>query len=418
MDGMGALHLHDDGDMAYMINVSHLSLYLKDMLEANEILQNLWVRGEVSNCKTYASGHCYFTLKEGEAQLPCVFFKYARLRSSAPELRDGMALAVNGRISFYERDGKLQLYVESVKSQGEGALFQRFEQLKQRLAAEGLFDADRKRPLPDLPTVVGIVTSPQAAALRDMLRVLRTRYPLAQVILAPSLVQGADAPKSLASAIDLLNKHSAADVLILGRGGGSIEELWAFNEEIVARAIARSRIPVISGIGHETDVTIADFVADYRASTPTAAATMAVPALADWRAAVLEKRHLLTDQLRGRLFSLEEELEALKRELQHASPLGMLERRQQQLDAVSERLQSHMSHTLSLQSERLRSFALQLHSLSPLLTIGRGYAIVRRNADQAVVTSVQQVQAGDVVDIVVQDGTITAEVRQEVKRSM
>ncbi len=212
------------------------------------------------------------------------------MRSSAPELRNGMAIAVNGRVAFYERDGKVQFYAESVKLIGEGALFQRFEQLKTRLAAEGLFDAERKRPLPSQPTMIGIVTSLQAAALRDMLRVLRTRYPLVQVVLAPALVQGAEAPASIAAALDLLNEHGEVEVILVGRGGGSIEELWAFNEEVVARAIARSRIPVISGVGHETDFTIADFVADHRASTPTAAATAAVPDIETWRVDVIEKQ--------------------------------------------------------------------------------------------------------------------------------
>ena len=211
-----------------LVSVSALSLYLKELLDRNDILQNIWVHGEISNCKTYSSGHCYFTLKEGDAQLLCVFFKYARQHSSAPDLRDGMAVAVNGRVAFYERDGKLQFYVEAVRPLGEGALFQRFEQLKSRLAAEGLFDAERKRPLPTQPSIVGIVTSPKAAALQDMFRVLRHRYPLAQVILSPSLVQGDEAPASIAAALDRLNEHGEADVIIVGRGGGSIEGLMGF----------------------------------------------------------------------------------------------------------------------------------------------------------------------------------------------
>src|SRR6266702_8621188 len=284
-----------------IFSVAQVSRYLKEVLETDDILQDIWVQGEISGCKTYSSGHCYFKLKDAEAQLPCVFFKNARLRSSTPELRDGMAIAANGRISFYERDGKLQLYVDSVKLLGAGELFLRFEELKARLAAEGLFDAERKRPLPPQPAIVGIVTSPQAAALRDMLRVLRSRYPLAEVILAPTLVQGVEAPASIAAALDLLNEQGEEDVVIIGRGGGSIEELWAFNEEVVARAIARSRIPVISGVGHETDFTIADFVADHRASTPTAAATAAVPDIKDWLADVLDKQQILDDLMRVRL---------------------------------------------------------------------------------------------------------------------
>jgi exodeoxyribonuclease VII large subunit len=404
------MYLPDELDTSSVISVTGLGLYLKELLETNDILQNIWVHGEVSNCKTYPSGHCYFTLKEGEAQIPCVFFKYSRMRSSAPELRNGMAIAVNGRVAFYERDGKVQFYVESVKLIGEGALFQRFEQLKTRLAAEGLFDAERKRPLPQQPTIIGIVTSLQAAALRDMLRVLRTRYPLAQVVLAPALVQGAEAPASIAAALDLLNEHGEAEVIIVGRGGGSIEELWAFNEEVVARAIARSRIPVISGVGHETDVTIADFVADQRASTPTAAATAAVPDIELWRVDVLEKQRLLSDLMREHLYDLHDQLEQAQHDLKRASPLSMINGRRQQLDEATERLQTHMQHTISLRNERLRGVALQLHSLSPLLTIARGYAVVRREADQSIVNSVQQVENGDQLTIQVQDGRIPVEV--------
>src|SRR5712691_13374240 len=288
----------------HILSVSQVARYLKEVLETDDLLQDVWVQGEISDCKTYPSGHCYFTLKDAEAQLPCVFFKYARLRSSAPDLRDGMAIAANGHISFYERDGKLQLYVERVESLGDGALFLRFEQLKNRLQAEGLFDEERKRPLPSQPAVIGIVTSPQAAALRDMLRVLRNRYPLARVILSPAPVQGAEAPLAIANALDLLNEHGEAEVIIVGRGGGSIEELWAFNEEVVARAIARSRIPVISGVGHETDFTIADFVADHRASTPTAAAVAAVPDIEEWRIDLFERQQALNALMQDRLFEL------------------------------------------------------------------------------------------------------------------
>jgi exodeoxyribonuclease VII large subunit len=399
-------------DTPSVLSVSQVSRYLKELLETDEVLQDVWVRGEISGCRMYPSGHCYFTLKDAEAQLPCVFFKNARVRSAAPELRDGMAIAANGRISLYERDGKLQLYVEDVELIGEGALFLRFEQLKARLAAEGLFDASRKRPIPPSPSVIGIVTSPQAAALRDMLRVLRTRYPLARVILSPALVQGTEAPAAIAEALDLLNEHGEAEVVILGRGGGSIEELWAFNEEVVARAIARSRIPVISGVGHETDFTIADFVADYRASTPTAAAAAAVPDIAEWRAHVLELQQQLTEFIEAFLGVQREQLERTRRELLRLDPRYQLERLQQRLDDTSALLQARMQHILSLRGERLRGVALRLHSLSPLLTIARGYAIVRRDADQTVITSEQQVQPGDELTIQVTDGHIHAIVHQ------
>src|SRR5438105_8055417 len=399
-------------DAPTVLSVAQLSRYLKELLEVDDVLQNIWVQGEISGCKTYSSGHCYFTLKDAEAQLHCVFFKNARLRSSAPVLRDGIAITANGRISYYERDGKLQLYVECVELIGEGALFLRFEQLKARLAAEGLFDENRKRPLPEQPAVVGIVTSPQAAALRDMLRVLHARYPLAEVLLAPTLVQGSEAPASISAALDLLNEHGEADVIIVGRGGGSIEELWAFNEEIVARAIARSRIPVISGVGHETDFTIADFVADHRASTPTAAATAAVPDISEWLADVQTHQQALTVLMEDILVGLADELARTERDLQRQNPQYQLDRLHQQLDDTTALLQTRLQHILSLRGERLHGVALQLHSLSPLLTIARGYAVVRRDIDAVVVTSTQQVQAGDELSIQVIDGHIHARVRQ------
>src|SRR2546429_2005041 len=289
-----------------------------------------------------------------------------------------MGIAANGRISLYERDGKLQMYVDSIEPLGDGILFLRFEQLKARLAAEGLFEIERKRPLPTFPLVIGIVTSPQAAALRDMLRVLRTRYPLVQVILSPTLVQGAEAPAAIANALDLLNEYGEVDVIIVGRGGGSIEELWAFNEEVVARAIARSRIPVISGVGHETDFTIADFVADHRASTPTAAATAAVPDIADWQVRIQAYQYALTTLMDECFGDMAEKLERIQRDLQRASPSSLLDRRRQQLDDTSALLHTSLQHILTLRSYRLRGIALRMHTLSPLITIALRYAVVRR----------------------------------------
>ena len=400
-------------DATSILSVTQVSRYLKELLDTDEILQDVWVRGEISGCKTYPSGHCYFTLKDAEAQLPCVFFKNARLRSSTPELRDGMAIAANGRISLYERDGKMQLYVENVELFGDGALFLRFEQLKARLAAEGLFDASRKRPLPSSPSIVGIVTSPEGAALRDMLRVLRTRFPLARVILYPTLVQGTEAPAAIAHALDVLNAHGKAEVVILARGGGSIEDLWAFNEEVVARALARSHIPVISGVGHETDFTIADLVADYRASTPTAAAAVAVPDINEWREKLLEFQEELTESIETYLIDQHELLGRTRRDLLRLNPQYQLERLQQRLDDTSALLQARMQHILSLRIERLRGIALRLHSLSPLLTIARGFAVVRRDSDHSLVTKTQQVHPGDELTIQVTDGHIHAQVNKQ-----
>lgn len=399
-------------DAASIFSVAQISRYLKELMDSDEILQDVWVRGEISGCKIVSSGHCYFTLKDSEAQLPCVFFKNARLRSSAPALRDGMSIAANGRITLYERDGKMQLYVEHVEQFGDGTLFLRFEQLKAHLAEEGLFDESRKRLIPSSPSIIGIVTSPEAAALRDMLRVLRNRFPLAQVILSPTPVQGSEAPTAIARALDLLNAHGKADVIILGRGGGSIEDLWAFNEEVVARAIARSLIPVVSGVGHETDFTIADLVADYRASTPTAAATAAVPDMNEWRDRLLAFEEELTETIEAYLIDQRESLARNQRDLHRLNPQHQLERLQQRLDDTSALLQARVEHILTLHRERLKGISLRLHSLSPLLTIARGFAVVRRDSDLALVTRTQQVNPGDELTIQVTDGNIHVEVKE------
>ncbi|MBE3568012.1 MAG: exodeoxyribonuclease VII large subunit [Thermogemmatispora sp.] len=393
------------------LTVSEAVHYLKKLLEQDELLRSLWVQGEISDYKVHlASGHCYFTLKDETAQLLCVFFKHARQRAGLPELRNGMAVLAAGYVSFYEQHGRLQLYVEYVEPLGEGALYRRFEQLKERLAAEGLFAEARKRPLPSAPAVIGVVTSLQAAALRDMLRVLRTRYPLAEVLIAPALVQGEEAPASIAAALDLLNEHGEAEVIIVARGGGSREELWAFNDELVARAIARSRIPVISGVGHETDVTIADLVADYRASTPTAAATIAVPDVARWRQDLLEWQRRLQECVLSYLAEQRERLLRAERDLRRASPRGQLDQQRQQLDDLSERLLVSMQTLLTLQRERLRGIARHLETLSPLETLARGYAIVRRAEDQALVTTVEQVHPGDRLLLQLANGSVTVQV--------
>src|SRR5579872_7149770 len=381
-------------DTPPVLSVTQISRYLKEVLASDEILQDVWVRGEISGCKTFSSGHCYFTLKDAEAQLPCVFFKYSRLRSDAPDLRDGMAIAANGRVSLYERDGKLQLYVEQVELIGEGALFLRFEQLKARLAAEGLFEEERKRPIPSQPSVVGIVTSLQAAALRDMVRVLRTRYPLAEVLLSPTLVQGAEAPAAIAAALDLLNEQGEADVILVARGGGSLEELWAFNEEVVARAIARSAVPVVTGVGHETDFTIADFVADLRASTPTAAASAVVPDASYWRDDLDAVRERLDYLIAARVVTERDTLRASRHQLDRASPQRRIQDARQHVDEAHQALTRGIGHVLAMRGERLRGAALRLHALSPLQTLGRGFAVVRRQSDGALVTSVAQVAPG------------------------
>src|SRR5487761_2394839 len=352
-----------------IVGVSELSRYLKDLMAEDYFLQDVWVQGEISNYTQAASGHRYFSLKDGAASLRCALFANYR---TAP-VRNGMAVFAHGRIGLWEQRGDLQFYVDDVRDAGVGALNLRFEALKARLEAEGLFAPERKRPLPEQVQVIGVVTSPQAAALRDIIRTLRLRCPLVEVILSPTLVQGDGAAEQVAAAIDALNAHGKADVIIVARGGGSIEELWAFNEEVVARAIARSHAPVVTGVGHETDFTIADFVADLRASTPTA-----------------------------------ESLALATRRLDRASPTRQIADTRQRIDIATQRLSLHLDHLLALRREALRSDALRLHTLSPLLTIARGYAIVRREPEGALVSQVGQVAPGDGLSIQLADGRIAA----------
>jgi exodeoxyribonuclease VII large subunit len=402
-----------------LLPVSQVTRYLKATLESDPLLQDLWVQGEISNYSHSSAGHQYFSLKDESAQLRCVLWRSTnatragRASVFAPwfaqppaALRNGMAVLARGHITIYESRGEYQLVVTEIEEAGVGLLHLRFEQLKQQLAKEGLFEEARKRPLPPWPAVVGIVTSPQAAALRDMLRVLRARCPLVRVILAPTLVQGEGAASQIARAIDLLNAQGEADVIIVARGGGSVEELWAFNEEEVARAIHRSRLPVISGVGHETDFTIADFVADYRASTPTAAATAAVPDAAEWRRSVSEARGVLIGSMDGLLEQQRESLAGQRRDLLRASPQARLTRSRQQVNEYTRSLDERLGHLLEIQRERLSGTARRLNSLSPLLTIARGYAIARRASDGKAITSVHQVEAGEEVDIQLRDGQL------------
>jgi exodeoxyribonuclease VII large subunit len=397
MDGVRRMHI---------VAVAELTRYLKDLLAEDPYFRDVWVRGEISNYVQAASGHRYFALKDESAQLKCVLFKSPQY--SAPPLRNGMAVIAHGRLSLYEARGEYQLYVDAVEDAGIGLLHLRFEELKRRLEAEGFFDLERKRPLPPRPAVVGVVTSASGAALRDIVRVLRLRCPLVRVVLAPTLVQGEGAAEQVAAALDALNRHGAAEVILLARGGGSLEDLWAFNEEVVARAIARSRVPVVSGVGHETDFTIADFVADYRASTPTAGAVACVPDMSE-TADTLEALRarvaaLALTQVRG----ASARLVTARRDLLRASPQARVDAGRERTDDAVRALTARMTHALALRGERLRGVALQLNALSPLLTLGRGYAIVRREPGGEIVTSVRQVAPGEPLSIRVADGAFAA----------
>jgi exodeoxyribonuclease VII large subunit len=387
--------------------VTSLTRYVKRRLESDQALQDVWLEGEISNCRQPVSGHLYFTLKDADSSINCVMWRDTV--RTLPELpQDGQAVLVHGRISVYEVRGTYQLYVDSLQPAGRGLLYAKFEALKARLAAEGLFDEGRKRPLPPFPRRLGVVTSPQAAALRDILNVLRRRYPPVEVLLAPTLVQGEEAPPQIVAAIESLNARDDVDVIIVARGGGSLEELWAFNDEDVARAIANSRIPVISGVGHETDFTIADFAADVRAPTPSAAAELAVPDQAQLRDAVKKQRERLVQACQKQLAEMRKATTAQRRALERSSPLRQIERWRQQVDERSQNIVTRCRHYLALRRERLEGLRARLLAVSPLATLERGYAIVQSRDGSVIIKSVGQVATGYPLRVQVRDGQFDA----------
>lgn len=389
--------------------VSQVVGRIRDAVESDPLLADIWVEGEVSNFRQAVSGHCYFTLKDAGAELRCVM--WSRDAEGLHRLpADGEQVLAHGHVGVYEQRGAVQLYVDHLEPAGLGALYQRFEQLKARLAAEGLFDEARKRPLPAFPRRIGVVTSPTAAALRDILNVLRRRYPLAEVLLSPTLVQGEEAPPQIVAAIEALDRRDDVDVIVVARGGGSLEELWAFNDERVARAVATTRKPVVCGVGHETDFSLADFAADRRAPTPSAAAEIVAPDQAELRRRLtsLSARlsSLMTEQLTGQRLRLAEQVRALR----HLSPTNQLAQTRQRMDELIARSSVALLHRLSLHRERLGGLTARLEGVSPLATLQRGYAIVRRAADGLLVHSVRQVSAGDDLRVRVSDGEFGAQV--------
>jgi exodeoxyribonuclease VII large subunit len=395
--------------MLQIYRVSAITRYLRELLESDVFLADLWVAGEVSNCSRAPSGHIYFTLKDAESQLRCVLWRDKAARQSyLPQ--NGAAVVVHGYISVYEVQGTYQLYVDTVQPEGLGALYQEFETLKQKLQAEGLFEVARKRPLPRFPRRIGVVTSPIGAVFRDILNVLRRRYPLAEVVLAPTAVQGEGAPEGIVAALQALNSLGDVDVIIVARGGGSLEELWAFNDEGVARAIVASGVPVISGVGHETDFTIADFVADVRAPTPSAAAELVAPDVAALRQQIAAQRSRLAELAQGRLTAARARLAQEARVLGRYSPRAMVDRQRQRLDDLARALSSHLAYSLAVQRERLASRSRQLVALSPFATLERGYAIVTHQATSRIVARVAQVTAGDALAVRVSDGSFGAAV--------
>lgn len=393
-----------------VMTVTALSNYLREVLESDEVLQDVWVKGEISNFSQPKSGHLYFTLKDNESQLRAVMWKQSALRLRF-DPQDGQAVEVHGSMSFYPTAGQVQLYIDTMRPAGEGTLYQEYLRLKARLEAEGLFDQARKRPLPPFPKHIGVITSPSGAALQDILNTLGRRLPTLRVTLAPTAVQGVEAPGGIINALKQLNRLSDLDLIIVARGGGSIEDLWAFNDEGVARAIAASRLPVISGVGHETDFTIADFVADLRAPTPTAAAELATPItkidlLANLQAVAQNLEAVLTEKVR----SLGADLQMANLELKRNSPLQRVYINLQRHDDLRERLDRAIAGQLKARSLASTALQARLEALSPLAVLSRGFAIVTDSATGQVIAKTSQSTAGQAILIQFQDGATSATV--------
>ena len=394
-----------------VVSVSQLNEYIRGKLDGDALLSGIAVRGELSNYKVYPSGHHYFTLKDEASSLKCVMFK-----SSAVRLRfrpeNGMKVIAMGKISVYPRDGVYQLYCASMAMDGIGDLYAAFEQLKAKLSAQGLFDPVHKKPLPKYPGTIGIVTSSAGAAVHDMLRILRKRYPLTRVLLLPVRVQGAEAPGEIAAAIRYANHYQLADLLIVGRGGGSIEDLWAFNDEQVAHAIYDSRIPVISAVGHEPDVTISDYVADLRAATPSNAAELAVPDQDALRQNLDSMCMAMTTALTRQVKAARQHLQVLSGSPALQSPTGYLEQRRKSLELLQNRLVSAQTRTVERKSKQFIELTSKLDAMSPLKVLTRGYALVRRE-NGMVLKSVRQIEPGERIKVSLSDGSLTAAVTEK-----
>ena len=391
-----------------VLSITQINEYIRSKMDSDALLNGVAVRGEISNYKVYPSGHHYFTLKDEGAALKCVMFKGNAMRLRfRPD--NGAKVIAMGKISVYPRDGAYQLYCTAMALDGIGDLYAAFEQLKKKLEAQGLFDPSHKKPLPKYPGTIGIVTSSAGAAVHDMLRILRKRYPLAQVRLLPVRVQGVEAPDEIAGAIRYANMHRLADLLIVGRGGGSIEDLWAFNDERVAYAIYHSEIPVISAVGHEPDVTISDFVADLRAATPSNAAELAVPDQDALRQTLDATSSAMATALSRQLTAARRQYQLLSAHPALQSPVGYLEQRRKSLALLTNRLVSAQNQSIHKAKNQYIGMTAKLDAMSPLKVLTRGYAMAQ-TSDGTVLRSVSQVNTGDEIKIYVSDGTLSAAV--------
>ena len=393
-----------------VFTVTALNAYLRELLETDEVLQDLWVRGEISNFSQPRSGHLYFTLKDSESAMRCVMWKPSAMRLRFTPT-DGMLVEAHGSVSIYPAQGQVQLYVDALRPAGEGALYQEFLRLRAQLEAEGLFDPSHKRALPRLPKHIGVVTSATGAALHDILQTLNRRLPTLRVTVAPTSVQGVEAPAGIIAALKRLNSLPDLDLIILARGGGSIEDLWAFNDEGVARAIFASRYPVISGVGHETDFTIADFVADLRAPTPTGAAELATPITKEeLRAALQGAEAELTELINRQLEDLKQALQLAQSELRRSSPRLRILNNIQRLDELQGRLERAIQQQLQRKQNNLANASDRLASLNPQAVLKRGYAIITDQATGQIISHTRQAVPWQPVWLQVQDGSIPAQI--------
>ena len=391
-------------------SVSQVNGYLKELVDGDPLLRGLLVRGEVSNYKCYPSGHHYFSLKDEQGSIRCVMFRgdAARLRFKPV---NGLSVIAYGRVSVYPRDGQYQLYCTQLMEDGRGALDRAFEELKKKLEAQGLFDPAKKQPLPAYPRRIALVTSPAGAAVRDMIRILRQRWPLTEVLVVPVRVQGEGAAEEIAAAIHQVNNRDDIDLIITGRGGGSREDLWAFNEEPVAWAIALSNIPVISAVGHEPDVTISDYVADLRASTPSNAAELAVPDQQQERKRLEGLTLRLRQAMEVQLDRDRKELRRLEQSRVLRNPVAVVDDQRMRLDGVQRRLAMALERTLRRGRVELAGLAGRVDAMSPLKVLSRGYAIAK--AEDRAVTTVEQVQPGQAMDVLVADGVYHCRVEEK-----
>ncbi len=390
-----------------VISVSELNKLVKELFDLNPMLSNLYVKGEISNFKRHSSGHLYFSLKDEASVIKAVMFKFSAYNLDF-EPENGMKVVVNARLSSYERDGVYQLYINEMQPDGVGALHIKFEQLKEKLSKEGLFDEIYKKPIPQFPVRVGVVTSPTGAAVRDIINVIKRRSPSTDIIIYPASVQGEDAYKTIAEGIEYFNNEKV-DVMIIGRGGGSIEDLWSFNEEAVARAIFKSVVPVISAVGHETDYTISDFVADLRAPTPSAAAELCVPDALAVKEFILSAKKRMYNGLFKNITFLREKVKGYKESSYLANPHRLFERRLQDTDVLKNRLCTAYVKILSKKRERYIENVAKLDSLSPLKVLKRGYTFVEGEAGN-VIESAKMLKADDLLSLRFTDGKVKCKV--------